>query len=89
MENALVLAVVECTEFEQGWGQRPDGYFGFLTEEDANAFIRSQTSGRSGSAPSIYVNYEYIGLKETSKDNLLAVARSRKKYFDKLADLKK
>jgi hypothetical protein len=89
MENALVLAVVECTEFEQGWGQRPDGYYGFLTEEEANEFIRAQTKDRTGPVPYIYTHYEYIGLKETTKDNLLAVTHSRRKHFNRLEDLKK
>jgi len=89
MENAIVLAVVECTEREQGWGQRPDGYFGFLTAEEAKAFIHEQTKDRTGRAPSIYTDYEYIGFKETTKENLLEVARTRKKYFDRLGDLKK
>lgn len=60
--------VVEWTEMERGWGQRPEGYLLFQTEKEADAFICEETKDRNarGPVPDCYDLYEKRGLKKVS-----------------------
>jgi len=61
--------VIEGTEYERGWGQRPDGYAAFLTKADAEAYIASYDK-RFNSEPVVpdeYTKYSYIGILECSE----------------------
>lgn len=58
--------LVEMTEYERGWGSRPDGFLVFTTEQKAKAYIETVLAERNNSRlipPDYYVNYEYIGPK--------------------------
>lgn len=90
MEQATVVYVVEMTERERGWGQRPDGFFAFPTEEKAKAYVNNQTKDRTGPAPDEYVSYDLIGYRECSQAFLdkLAEGRHSRVYFDRLGELK-
>ena len=50
----MLVVVQPWSEFERGWGCRPDGYSLHLTEEDRVSFIKGYTANRTGAAP-----YEY------------------------------
>jgi hypothetical protein len=61
--------VIEGTEYERGWGQRPDGFVAFTSEAAARKFIveydRKWNSAEH--APDEFTKYEYIGLKTCSQ----------------------
>jgi hypothetical protein len=50
------LYAVSYTEYERGWGQRPDGTSYHRSEEDAKAFTKRIHGDRSGSVPDEYTN---------------------------------
>lgn len=89
-DEVRVSYVVEMTEYERGWGQRPDGYMAFLTEDAANEYITEQTKDRTGSAPDVYVNYSKVGYRETNPKFLTSIKKSPSKriYFDRMNELK-
>lgn len=49
--------VVEMTEYERGWGNRPDGYLAFATEEDADAYLKAEYQIRWGRSVPEYTEY--------------------------------
>lgn len=53
-EKSKVLVLQEWEESERGWGVRPDGYSFHLTEEDANAYIKSYWNDMPKETPSVY-----------------------------------
>lgn len=89
-DEVRVSYVVEMTEYERGWGQRPDGYVAFLTEDAANEYIAEQTKDRTGSAPDVYVNYSKVGYRETNPKILTSIKKSPSKYmyFERMNELK-
>lgn len=82
--------VIEGTEYERGWGQRPDGYFAFATEAEAKAWIENynKTVNNKAVAPPEYTMYEYIGLKECSLDFYLKLTKKSQVFFNRLSELK-
>lgn len=50
------LYAVSYTEYERGWGQRPDGTSYHRNEEEAKAFVKGIHRDRSGAAPDEYTN---------------------------------
>lgn len=93
MQQANVVFIVEMTEYERGWGQRPDGFLAFVTEDAANLYVQEKTKGRKfGSAPDVYVAYNMIGYRVCSATILqktLAAASSDRPfiYLDKIQEL--
>lgn len=57
-EDYLVF-VIPWTEFERGWGQRPDGYSIHLTREDAKRFIDVYWASRPDEVPDEYSKPNY------------------------------
>lgn len=56
-EKQYELIAINWTEYERGWGQRPDGYTLYLTIEDAKADIaRVYESRDDGPVPDEYCN---------------------------------
>lgn len=66
MQQANVVFIVEMTEYERGWGQRPDGFLAFVTEDAAKAHVYEETADRTGPAPDEYVSYSMIGYRACS-----------------------
>lgn len=64
MRTAVLAHVVSVTEYERGWGQRPDGYHLFNSRDKAEAWIKNQYKGRSGPVPDCYESYDYSGERE-------------------------
>jgi hypothetical protein len=62
--ESKVFYVVEMVEHERGWGQRPDGWLVFHTEDWAAAYIKRMTADRVGPAPDEYTSYHPLGYKE-------------------------
>ena len=93
MQQANVVFIVEMTEYERGWGQRPDGFLAFGTEDAAKAYVQEETKGRTGPAPEIYVAYSMLGYRACSPAVLARVltasedANGQCVYIDKLAEL--
>lgn len=81
---------IEGTEYERGWGCRPDGCVAFLSEAAAREYIAEYNEKYNNlpSAPDEYTVYDYIGLKECSQAFLNAVADEGFKHFNRLGDLK-
>jgi hypothetical protein len=81
--------VIEGTEYERGWGQRPDGYVAFTTKAAAEQFIidYNRRFNNESHAPDEYTSYQYIGLKECSVGFYRVVAGRDAKHFNRLAEL--
>jgi len=47
---------MDWTEYERGWGQRPDGSTYYETEAEANAAYARAFEGRGGATPECYSN---------------------------------
>lgn len=64
----LAVHVIEGTEYERGWGQRPDGYVAFPSAQDAAKWIKEYDLkyNNEDSAPDEYTKYSYIGLRQCS-----------------------
>lgn len=63
------LYVCAVTEHEQGWGQRPDGYFLFETEEKFIEWKDKKYANRTDkNVPYIYDTYEGIGYHPVADD---------------------
>jgi hypothetical protein len=81
--------VIEGTEYERGWGQRPDGYAAFTSEAAARKFIveydRKWNSAKH--APDEFTKYEYIGIKNCSPGFYKVVYSCDVKHFNKLSEL--
>lgn len=54
LHNARIAYAQEWTEYERGWGARPDGYSLHPTREAAVEFARAYTADRTGPAPDEY-----------------------------------
>lgn len=87
--EARVLFVIEITEYERGWGQRPEGYLVFLNEAAADNYIADEYKSRQGPAPDVYWNYTKIGYKDASPAAISSVKKSDDKriYIDKISQL--
>lgn len=64
MRQATITHVWSVTEYERGWGQRPDGYYVAREKTDGIRAIRALEGDRSGPVPDCYESYTYIGEKE-------------------------
>lgn len=81
--------VIEGTEYERGWGQRPDGYVAFLSKEVAEEWIRDydRKYNNLARAPDDYTKYSYIGVKQCSFPFFEVVTERGLKHFDRTSDL--
>ena len=85
----LVAFVVEATEFERGWGQRPDGYVCFEHEDFATTFLKEDHDKKVGtSVPDYYVNYTKVGYKECSRRNMDKIRDHGKLWINNFNELK-
>ena len=82
--------VIEGTEYERGWGQRPDGYVAFLSKEAAEAWMADyiKRNHTSKEAPDEYTSYTYVGIRECSMSFFNAVSTAKLKHFDRTSELK-
>ena len=83
--------VIEGTEFERGWGHRPDGYIAFPSEDAAMLYIKhyNERYNSAPSAPDVYTDYNYIGIKACSARFEELVASKKLAFFDRFAELLK
>jgi hypothetical protein len=91
MTSPIVAYLVEMTEYERGWGSRPDGYLAFPTEADARAYVTRQTAGRSiHNVPDEYVAYSMVGYRDCSQRVIDIMQHSGRgfTYIDRLHELK-
>lgn len=81
--------VIEGTEYERGWGQRPDGYVAFLSEEAAKAYINEYDKDFNNLArtPDEYTKYEYVGATRCSNGFFNVVTTKGRHFFDKLSEM--
>ena len=85
--------VVEGTEYERGWGSRPDGYVAFLSREAADGFVASQhlaldfESRMKSSVPDEYTAYQHLGERKCSEGFFKVVQKRGTKHFTKLSEL--
>lgn len=79
--------IVEMTEYERGWGQRPDGFLVFPTQEAAKAYVDNETKDRTGPVPDEYVRYDLIGYKPVSAAIMRKLELNGRTYVDKLQEL--
>lgn len=54
--ESLNIVYMTWTEYERGWGQRPDGVSFHLTTDDFNNYIEDTYKGRGNVAPAEYSN---------------------------------
>lgn len=81
--------VIEGTEYERGWGCRPDGLVAFKSKEDAEAWIASYNArhNTAKTAPDEYTVYNYLGIRECSQAVLTDVMQKGFKHINRSADL--
>lgn len=82
--------VLECTEYERGWGQRPDGYLIFQTEEDLSKFLEDDAREKRATTetPAYYSAYHRLPARKARADFFGMLPPDRRcKYVDKLSDL--
>jgi hypothetical protein len=92
MADVRVIYAIELVEHERGWGTRPEGYIGFLTEADADAYIKDENAAEvkrnpSGVATDVYWSHHKIGYLPCSPTFLKEVKKIGKRYFDRVAEL--
>lgn len=85
--NAVHL--IEGTEYERGWGQRPDGYVAFTSKDAALKYITDYDKkyNNLAHAPDEYTKYEYCGIAECSPEFENQVIDRGSKYIFKLSEL--
>ena len=81
------------TEFERGWGSRPDGYLFFLSEEDRAWFLehdREEKDQTGDEVPDWYLSYnlvnplglpEHLANKISFNERVFKVAGAERKMF--------
>lgn len=79
----VVAYVVEATEYERGWGCRPDGQLVFRTEADADLFMKKVADERryATEVPDEYNDYQKIGYKEVKPEVIDALSKETKRNF--------
>ena len=84
-----VVYVVEMIESERGYGQRPDGYLLFRTENAASLYVKEETKGYTGPAPDVYVRYNMLGYKEACQAIMDRFSSPKRNmlYIDRLHEL--
>jgi hypothetical protein len=94
MSDIKVLYVIGLTEHERGWGCRPEGYLGFLTEAEADAYIKAENAAEvarnpSGVVPDCYWTYNKVGYREAHPSQLKAVKTNGRGrvYVDRVNEL--
>lgn len=87
-----LVHVIEGTEYERGWGQRPDGYAAFKSREDAEAYIDhyNRTHNTAKHAPDCYTTYQYLGEKPASAafSRKLAESKQGLVFFERMNELR-
>lgn len=85
--------IVQGTEYERGWGQRPDGYVAFTTEAAAKEFIIDYDARYNNlpTVPDEYTKYAYVGVRQCSFEfmDLLIAAKSGYRHIHNLQELRK
>lgn len=86
---APTVHVIQGTEYERGWGQRPDGYVAFTSKKDALRFIAdyNERHNTAKHAPDEYTVYDYIGIMDCSDGFHNAVVERNVKHFDRRSEL--
>lgn len=83
MTTPIVAFVLQATEYERGWGSRPDGHVIFKTEADADKFLAKVAADRRNVtvAPDEYTNYDKLGYKEVKVEVIEALERSPQDFI--------
>lgn len=91
VESAVkpTVHLIQGTEYERGWGQRPDGYVAFLSKEAAVVYIESYNARNNTAkeAPDEYTVYTYIGIHECSSGFARIVAAKKLHHFNKISEM--
>lgn len=83
------VVVLRGTEYERGWGSRPDGYMVFLNQADMVKFLADEQAKKLDYVPDEYTMYDNIGLREVSPRvfQILVDRQGSALYVDKLDEL--
>lgn len=76
MDNLNLAFIVATTEYERGWGSKPDGIICFASEKHADEFIAEEHANRTDTVPDCYNTYEKIGYKEVLSNVLPQIAEA-------------
>lgn len=89
-QPVTVVYIVEMTEHERGWGQRPDGNLAFVTEADAKSYVDKVTADRKGPVPDEYTSYHMVGYRECSAEFFSRFEKNKtvRLYVHRLGDLR-
>lgn len=81
--------IIEGTEHESGWGQRPDGVVAFKTEADATQWIAEyyKKHHASKTAPHDYTTYDKLGNHEVSFETFKKLGEKNLVHADRLHEL--
>lgn len=60
LKAGTTVFLVQVTEFERGWGSRPEGYLVFETEEDRTQFLKDMNTRKGPIVPDYYWDYASV-----------------------------
>lgn len=81
--------VLIATEYERGWGSRPDGYVCFKTEADADAFLKKDEERKKATkdVPDEYTDFTKYGYKAV-KESVVEALETKEFYWrDRRAEI--
>jgi hypothetical protein len=73
---------VSVTEYERGWGSKPDGYVVFNSEKEADYFLKQEYASRGNQVPDYYLDYSKSGYRPISQGLANAISNNGKAYVD-------
>ena len=81
--------IIEGTEYERGWGCRPDGVVALPNEVAADAWIQAYNAkyNTAPSAPDEYTRYDKVGIKEVSFETFKKMDGSKPVHAQRLHEL--
>jgi len=60
LNAGTTVFLVQVTEFERGWGSRPEGFLVFETEQDRTQFLKDMNAQKGYVVPDYYWDYASV-----------------------------
>lgn len=66
----VTIHFIKGTEYECGWGSRPDGFVAFLSKQEAEEWMANYNAkhNNKSTTPDTYTLYTYVGLLKAGPD---------------------
>ena len=89
VKQLALVHVIQCTEYERGWGSRNEGYMAFMSETAAKKFCSDYDAqhNTASTAPDWYMKWSYDGTYTCSLDFLTKVLEKHQVPFNRMSEL--